>query len=492
MRVGIVAFLQESNTFIARATTLEHFAEDLLLEGETIRERLAAAHHEVGGFFAGLDAAHVDAVPIFAARAVPFGTIAAPTFDALLRRLEKAVRAAGPLDGVLAAAHGATVSQQCPDVDGHWLARLRELVGPNVPIVATIDPHANLSRRMVDAVEALVAYRTNPHIDQRQRGEEAVGLLLGLLRGELRPTQAASFPPMAINIECQQTTEPPCRSWYALAEEIRRRPGVLSVSPVLGFPYADVPEMGASTLVVTDGDAALARQYADELAAHLWRRREEFRGQLIGMEEAINRLDELPAPVCLLDMGDNVGAGSPADGTALARQLHARGVADSLVCLNDPEVARRAARTGIGRTARFRIGGKTDNLHGDPLEVQATVLGLYDGKFCESRPRHGGFAAFDQGASAVLRTPGGMTILVTSRRTPPWSLAQLTSCGLKPESFRAIVAKGVNAPLAAYQQVCRSFVRVNTPGVTSADMTFFTYHRRRRPMFPFEAEAAYG
>jgi microcystin degradation protein MlrC len=250
--------------------------------------------------------------------------------------------------------------------------------------------------------------------------------------------------------------------------------------------------MGASAIVVTDGDAALARQYADELAAHLWRRREKFRGPLIGVEEAVDQLDRLPAPVCLLDMGDNVGAGSPADGTALARRLHDRGVADSLVCLNDPEAARLAARTGVGRAARFRVGGKTDNLHGEPLEVDCEVLGLYDGKFREPQARHGGFAAFDQGATAVLRTSRGMTLLVTSRRAPPWSLAQLTSCGLRPESFRAIVAKGVNSPLAAYQPVCRSFVRVNTPGVTCADMASLAYHRRRRPMFPFEADAAYG
>lgn len=490
MRVGIIALLQESNTFLAQATTFEKFEQDLLAEGEALRARLADAHHEVGGFFAELDAARdVEVVPIFAARALPFGVITSDTFAELLRRLEAALQAAGPLDGILAAAHGATVSESHRDVDGHWLSWLRTQVGSAVPIVTTIDPHANLSPQMVAATTALVAYRTNPHVDQRQRGEEAAKLLLRTLRGTIRPTQAAAFPPLAINIECQQTELPPCRLWYELAAAIRRRPGVLSVSPILGFPYADVEEMGSATLVVTDNDPALAQQYADELAAYLWEHREAFRGRLMGVEEALAGLESLPGPVCLLDMGDNVGAGSPADGTALAHGLHAHAIADSFICLNDPETVQQAATLGVDREGTFSIGGKTDDRHGAPLNVRCTVLGLFDGKFSESQPRHGGFVTFDQGPTALLRTDRGLTILVTSRRTPPWSLAQLTAFGLQPESFRAIVAKGVVAPMAAYQDVCPTFLRVNTPGVTCADMTFFDYRHRRRPMFPFEPEA---
>jgi len=431
-------------------------------------------------------------VPIFAARALPFGVITSGTFAQLMRRLEAALQAAGPLDGILAAAHGATVSASYPDVDGYWLSWLRSKVGPNVPIVTTIDPHANLSPKMVEATTALVAYRTNPHIDQRERGEEAAALLLRILRGEVRPTQAAAFPPLAINIECQQTQQAPCRPWYELAAAIRRRSGVLSVSPILGFPYADVQEMGSAALVVTDNDPALAQQYADELAAYAWEHREAFRGQMIDVDAALARLATLPGPVCLLDMGDNVGAGSPADGTALAHGLHKHAIADSFVCLNDPETVQQAAAIGVHSESEFSIGGKTDDLHGAPLHVRCTVVGLYDGQFSELQPRHGGFVSFDQGPTAVLRTDRGMTILVTSRRTPPWSLAQLTSFGLQPESFRAIVAKGVVAPMAAYQEVCPSFIRVNTPGVTCADMTFFDYQHRRRPMFPFESEAVYG
>ncbi|MEZ6072005.1 MAG: M81 family metallopeptidase [Pirellulales bacterium] len=193
-RVGVVALLHESNTFIAEATELEHFRQDVLLEGPAVERHFQDAPHELGGFFAGLDAAGVSALPLFAARAFPYGTIAAGAFDKLVSRLCDAVRQAMPLDGVLAAPHGATVAAIHADADGYWLSSVREIVGPGVPIVATLDAHANVSPAMVAATDALVAYRTNPHLDQRETGVRAAEIMARTLAGEVRPTQAMATP----------------------------------------------------------------------------------------------------------------------------------------------------------------------------------------------------------------------------------------------------------------------------------------------------------
>src|SRR5438874_8904911 len=168
---------------------------------------------------------------------------------------------------------------------------------------------------MVDSCNAIIAYRTNPHLDQRDRGIDAAKLMARTLSGEVRPTVAAVFPPLAINIERQLTRDEPCRSLFARAEEIRQRPGVLSASVVLGFPYADVAEMGSSFIVVTDNDADLAKAKADALADYAWAHRQDFVGELISIDDALTRAMQSPKPVCLLDMGDNVGGGSAADGT---------------------------------------------------------------------------------------------------------------------------------------------------------------------------------
>jgi microcystin degradation protein MlrC len=486
MRIGIIALLQESNTFIGQPTTLAHFEQELLVTGEAVRERLAGTHHEVAGMFHALAEHGEEAVPIFAARAVPFGVIEAAAIERLLTLLFAELDRAGKLDGILVAPHGATVSETYPDVDGHWLSELRRRVGPDLPLIGTLDPHANLSPAMIAATTALIAYRTNPHLDQRARGIDAARMMIDTVRGKLRPTMAAAFPPLAINIEKQHTAEEPCHAAYRFADQQLADEKLLMNSIVLGFPYADVAEMGSSTIAVTNNDPPLARQLADDLAGYLWQHRDDFAGTFISVEEALDRAEGMSGPVCLLDMGDNVGGGSPGDGTLLATAIHARKLPRSFVLLCDPDSVAQAQALGEWGSGRFRVGGKSDNRHGPPLDLEATVAGLYDGLFEEPQPRHGGYTRMDQGPTAVIRTDHGLTIMLTSRRMPPFSLRQLTAHGILPEQFQLLVAKGVNAPVAAYKEVCKQFIRVNTPGVTTADIERLTYHHRRRPMFPWE------
>lgn len=317
-RVGILALIQESNTFLPGSTTFEHFRQDLILTGEEVRQHFATAHHEVRGFFDGLARAGFEAVPIFAARALPFGTIEAPAFEALIKLMLDELESVGRLDGLLVAPHGATVAASHPDADGYWLSQVRQFVGPQVPIIGTLDPHCNLSVEMVAATDALMAYRTNPHIDQEQRGVEAAELMVRTLRGKVNPVQAACFPPMVINIERQCTSESPLTAVVAQFEAVRGQVGVLSASLMLGFPYADVTEMGAATLVVTDGDPFLAQRLANQLGQSMWAHREGLAGTFISVEEAVTQAQTLPGPICMLDMGDNVGGGSPGNGTWLA------------------------------------------------------------------------------------------------------------------------------------------------------------------------------
>ncbi|MBL8850196.1 MAG: M81 family metallopeptidase [Planctomycetaceae bacterium] len=486
MKVGVITLLQETNTFIAEATTLRHFEENLLLTGEPVRAAFADASHEVGGMFAGLDQAGIEAVPIFATRALPFGTVTDETYATLKSRLMDALASAGPLDGLLLAPHGATVSASVRDVDGDWMSAVRAHVGPELPIIASADPHANLTPTMVAAVNGLTAYRTNPHIDQKARGLEAASLMARTLRGEIRPVVAAAFPPTVMNIDRQCTDEEPCQSLCRRFEELRQRPGILSASLFLGFPYADVPEMGSAVLVVADGDRQLAERSALELGTLLWDRRADFVANLISPADGIEQARTLPGPVCLLDMGDNVGGGSAADGTTLIHELHRRRLGPAFACLSDPEAVRRADAAGAGAKLSLRVGGKTDDLHGPPLEARFTVLQLNDGRFEEPEARHGGIRHYDQGRTAVVRTDDGLTLMLTTRRMVPFSLHQLTDFGIDPKSFQYIIAKGVNAPLAAYKPVCPSILRVNTPGSTTADIESLTYHERRRPLYPFE------
>jgi len=490
-RIGLIGFRHESNTFIPEATTYEHFRSDCLFEGDAFLEKMSGTHHETAGFISRLkaDVDEIEIVPILFARAMPYGTICASAYEKITSRIIELLSAALPLDGLLLAPHGATVSQDYRDADGHWMSMVRNVVGSDVPIVATLDPHGNLSKKMAVACNAVVSYRSNPHLDQFQVGVEAANLLIDTLRGDIQPTMAIATPAIAINIQKQESTVPPCLPLYQLLDSQLAVEGVLSNSIMLGFPYADVAEMGSAFIVVTNNDLDLAERCATELTDFLDTHRDGFKAELEPMETTLEQSSQLEGPICLLDMGDNTGGGSPADSTILLHACDKLGLHNMFVCIYDPAVVVQASESEIGDLLSISVGGKTDNDHGEPWCGEVKLGGLYDGKFHEPQPRHGGATHCDQGATAVLRHESGITIMVTSRRQPPFSLKQLTTFDVDPADFHILIVKGVNAPIAAYEPVCEHLLRVNTAGATTADMDQLNYQHRRRPMFPFEDSA---
>ena len=482
MRVGIAGLLHESNTFLPKPTVYEDFASTSLTRGGALLERWQGAKHELGGFVDGARELGFTLAPAMAAFAVPSGAIAPEAFERLAAELLEAIAAAGPLDGLLLALHGATVAANFPDADGDLLRRVRAQLGPDMPIVTTLDLHANISPAMAERSTALIVYRSNPHLDQRERGLEAAGLMDRILRGKARPAQALETPPLLIRISAQHTARQPAPGRYDDVREVLGWPGILSASVAMGFYYADVEENGASFLAVADGDPALARRAAQWMAGRAWSRRHEFAARLPGPAEAVRLAAQSDRPpVVLLDIGDNVGGGSPGDSTVLFEEVRRQGVRDALVILHAPDAVRACVEAGVRATVRIAA----------PLELTGSVRTLSDGRYTETQVRHGGWTHNDQGVTAVVETAEGHTVVLTSRRMPPMSLEQILSLGIHPERKRILIVKGVVAPRAAYEPVAGEIVLVDTPGVTADDPASFTYHRRRRPLYPLEPDAEY-
>jgi microcystin degradation protein MlrC len=486
MRVGIIGLQHESNSFMPNPTTLADFQRDILVTGDAVRTRMGKAFHEVGGFFEALDNAGVTAVPILMARAVPSGVIEDAALDHCLDLIKKGLEAAGPLDGLLVAPHGAAIGQSHPDMDGYWVSKVREWFGKDKPIVMTLDLHTNLSAQMVAAADATVLYGCNPHLDQRERGIEAANLMIRTLKKEIKPVQAAAFPAIAINIERQHTFEEPCVGLYQFAQSLRSRPGVLYTGIALGFAYSDVQEMGSAFIAVTDNEPVLAQKIANELAQYVIDRKQDFVAVLTSPEDAVTEAARRPGPICMLDMGDNVGGGAPGDGVLIAHVVHKRCGPKTFTALWDPEAQAKARAAGVGAKLKLAMGGKSDKAYGPPLVAEVMVIRLHDGKFTEPTVTHWGMTDFDMGPTAVVETETGLTIQLTTNRTYPTSLVQITTCGLDPVNFHILIAKGVHAPIGAYKRVCKSAIRVNTPGHTTADLSLLTFHHRRKPLFPFE------
>jgi len=492
MRLALLGFYHETNTFAVTPTTYALFARDGLLRGPEIVARYADAGSSVTGFLDAGREPGVEVVPLFFTATEPSGTITADAFARIADEMVAALRGHGPWDGVLLVLHGAAVAEGFPDADGEIAARVRAAVGPDVPIGAAMDLYGNNTQRLIDNTTAVVFYRTNPHLDARARARECADIVIRTARGEIQPVQAMEMPPLVINIVKQFTGAEPLRSLMAECETVIARPGILSASVVQGYPYADVPEMGMSFIVVADGVAALARDAARELALAAWARRDEFLLDAPSPEVALRRALDAPAgPVVLMDVGDTVGGGSAADSTVLLAAARRLGVGRYLQTLYDPEAVGACIEAGVGRTITFAIGAKTDHLHGEPVVVTGRVRLIAEGRYEETRPTHGGFRFYDDGVRAVLETTEGQTFVLTSHRAGNTSIEQLYSLGIRPETYQVVVAKGVQSPRPAYAPIAAEIILVNTPGAAAADLGTFTYHQRRRPLYPFEPDATY-
>ena len=297
-------------------------------------------------------------------------------------------------------------------------------------------------------------------------------MMASILSGKIQPVQALETPPMIINILAQKSSTEPMRGLYRRMEEILESPGIVSVSIASGVAF----------LVVANGDEQLARQEARALARQAWDLRERF--NLFGepVEEAGRQAGQASdTPVTLLDVGDNVGGGSPGDRTILFDAVLQAGLDNALVVLHDPESVEACLQAGMGQTVSLQVGGKSVEMHGRPVPITGTVRTLNDGFFIEREVRHGGKYRNNQGLTALVETTKWHSVILTSERMAPMSLEQVRSVGVRPEWKRILIAKGAIAPRAAYEPVSKQVIEVDTPGVSAADPRRFTYQHRCRP-----------
>jgi microcystin degradation protein MlrC len=486
MKLLLAGLMHESNTFANTPADRRRFEEGSFATGADIIPIWQDAHHEFGGFIEGATRFGFEPVPSVMAWATPSGPVDDAVLDEVVDRIS-ADYCQAPTDGVLLALHGAMVTAKFPSADTEVLRRVRAALGPAIPLVVSLDFHANCDRTMAEYADAIVGYQTYPHVDQRQRGLLAAELLVRTVRGEIKPVTSIAKRPMIANILGQATDREPMKSLMAAARASETQPGLLSTSVMGGFYYADVPCMGPSVIAVADGDRELARTTAENLADRMWEVRQELYVPCALPHEAVTWAKNAPrGPVVLVDLGDNIGGGSAGDGTVLLAEMLKQDVASGVVVLFTPAAVAECQRLGIGSRFTGAVGGSVDRLHGEPVTVAGTVTGLFDGTWVETEARHGGRRHNDQGPTAVVKLDGGITLVLNSLQTPPFSLGQLTSVGIDPHAAQMIVVKAAVAYKAAYAPVAAEVIEVDTPGVTAVNPARFTYRNIPRPMYPLD------
>ena len=472
-RVGIGRLWHETNTYSARPTRLDHFGALELLHGEAIVDKHAGTGTVIGGM---LSTKRFEPVPLVSAGAWPGGRVTTDTLSDLLGRLEDALRGAGPLDGLLLDLHGAMVAEADDDVEGTVLSVSRQVLG-GVPVVAVFDLHGNPSEATAYNCDAVVVYNTYPHVDMRERGEEAASIMSELLDDSTYQTLVRKVPLLICPL-AQGTDDSPMRDLQARARQLESADGIRRVALFPGFPYADVARAGFSVVVThPSGGDDRAAEAADELIAAVtasdWSVRRPDPAAAVA--EALRSPDR---PVILADVADNVGGGGPGDGTALLAELLAQGARKAVVTIADAKAARAAAQVGEGGVLEVEVGGKTDYLHGDPIAIRGTVLRVTNGDYRTEGSWMTG-QKFSTGTTAVVEVDG-ITLVITERATPPFHQEQLTSQGVDPASAAIIVAKGALAWRSAFGDIARRVIEVDTPGICPSDPSRLPREHGRR------------
>jgi microcystin degradation protein MlrC len=490
LRIAVAGFEHETNTFATSKTTYDDFVHHWFYRGDEIPE-LRDTNTVTGGSVAAIESTpDLEIVPLLVAGAIPGGIVTADAVERIEGEILNGLRETRP-DAVALALHGAMVTELSDDGESQTLRRIREVVGSDVPIVAVLDLHANVTRAMIELADVLLPYNTYPHVDTAERGQEAVNLAVGIAKGEIRPTTGFVKMPIMPVTPKQFSGVEPTRSIMAKAFEIESLSRVLNAGVCFAFAYADIPHVGMAVTVTTNDDQILADNLAQELSDFIWDRREEFRPNLMKVEEAVHAAIEEPdGPVVLADLGDNPGGGSACDGTALLWGLLDLGASDAAMALiADPAVVDEAFAAGVGGELSTMLGAKTDELHGYPIPITAKVTSLSDGKFTYEGPMNRG-AEESLGRTAVLACEGRhsntVEVIVCEHRVQPYDAAVFRSQGIEPTTKKILVVKSMVHFRSGFGPIAKRIIEVDTPGLTSMDLTRFPFTRLNRPLWPLD------
>lgn len=489
MRLLLAGIVHETNTFAEKPTDLDEFEASGFYRGEEMVQ-LAGTNTVIGGAVAAVRDLGSELIPVVATSAIPGGLVTDRVFETVVTAIEAALAEAPP-DAIVLDLHGAMVTESHDDGDGAVLDRVRAAAGPDMPIIATLDLHANVGPSMLANATALIPFDTYPHIDCAERGDEAVRLAVRAAAGEVRPVMASRKLSVLPDGPRQFSGVEPTRSIMQLVHEIEARPGVLTAGVCFAFPWADCPFPGMTVTVVTDNDPDLASSYAAEIADFIWDRHKEFRTELRSVEAAIHEAMSTPdGPVVLADLGDNPGGGTAADGTSLLWGLIDLGADGAVVStIRDPEVVALAFEAGEGATVKTLLGGKTDNRHGYPIPIEAVVKRLSAGNFVYEGPMDRGVKE-TLGRTAVLGVTGRyghvVDVIVCERRVQSLDTAILRSQGIEPTLCKIIALKSAVHFRGAFMPIASKILEVDTPGLTSLDYTRFPYQRLPRPIWPMD------
>jgi microcystin degradation protein MlrC len=495
-RIAIGGMQHETNTFAPSKADYGAFEAGGGWPGARYGDALFAAvegaNIPAAGAIQALRAQGHDLVGTAWAAASPSAQVTTDAFERIAGELVSRLKKALPVDGVYLDLHGAMVTEAHDDGEGEILRRVREAVGPRVPVAASLDLHCNLTSAMFERCDALVAYRTYPHVDMAETGSRAAGLLERMLRGGVRLAKSFRTLDYLTGLPSQCSFVDPCKTIY---EDIGRS-GEVTLSFTPGFPMADFADCGMAVFGY-GADQNSTVDSVERLHGMISESEKDFVLELHLPDDAVaraRRRGEPGAPVVLADTQDNPGAGGNGDTTGLLKSLIEQNAHDAVLgLLIDGEAAARAHEVGLGFTSSFKLGGRS-NIPGDtPLEGEFTVEQLGDGKFTCTGPMFNGFR-MQLGAMALLRSKAapGVRVVLASRKCQAADQEMFRHLGVEPRRSRILALKSSVHFRADFEPIAKEILVVKSPGPALADPSDFKWTRLRKGMRTRPLGTAYG
>ena len=494
-RVFIAGIFHETHSFSGDTTGLDGF---VIHRGAEILARRGDAS-QVDGFLSVAEREGWEVVPSAVYTGGASGTVDHAVFEAFWNEVRPALDKAlvEGLDAIHLSLHGAMVTSQCDDPEGELMARIRTRRGAGaLPIYCVGDLHGTLTPRMGDLSDCMIFYRECPHTDAFDSAVLSSELLARCLKTGVRPKHFVLVTPIVWPPTGTGTRDGPMRALEDAARQLEKTiPGVLAANVVGGYAFSDVPHAGVAFSIITEGDVAAAQAGLRELAQIAWDMREDGIPKQHDLDQVVREFAGSnykfggKGPVLLVEPSDNIGGGAPGDGTDVMRALLKYDVQGAGVAIADAESVSALANLPIGGRITLPIGGKGSPLDPGPVTIEVELVSRSDGVF-ELEDKHSHLVGslgkiIHMGPSAVVKHRG-LTILLTSKKLPPFDLGQWRSQGINPEELSMVGIKAAVGHRVAWGKIAAAEFTVNTSGPCTSDITRLPYTKLRRPVFPLD------
>jgi microcystin degradation protein MlrC len=483
-RIAVGGFLHETNTFAPTRASYDDFVHGggwpSMAVGPDVLKTMRDINVGLAGFIAAAEAQGWKLIPTIACAASPCAHVAEDAYERIVKVMVDGIKAAGPVDAVYLDLHGAMVTEHLDDGEGEILARVRKVIGNNLPLVASLDLHANVTPEMVEHADALIAYRTYPHVDMADTGRAAARHIALLLKTRHRFAKAFRQLPFLIPISWQCTNDQPTKGIYERLAALQSE-AVPTLSFAPGFPAADFVHCGPSVFAYgrTQADADAA---ADQLAALVEGHESDFDGRIYTPDEGVRYAMELAKtaskPIIIADTQDNPGAGGDSDTTGMLRALVRNNAKRAAIgVIYDPASAKAAHAAGVGATVTLALGGKS-GISGDaPYKETFVIEKLSDGQFIAPGPYYGG-RDMDMGPSAALRI-GDVRVVVSSHKAQLADQSMYRYVGIEPTRQSILVNKSSVHFRADFEPIAERLLICAAPGAMPADTAALPWTRLR-------------